>query len=53
MHLIPEIRVPLASIGSRVANTGSSFAVGVAYFLFLLMFLTIAELFLVLRRALP
>ena len=53
MHLIPENRVPLASIGSRVANTGSSFAVGVAYFLFLLMFLTmIAETFLVIMRTL-
>jgi hypothetical protein len=53
MHLIPEIRVPFANVGTRVAKTGSSFAVTVAYLLFLLMFLTmIAEIFLVLMRAL-
>jgi hypothetical protein len=53
MRLIPEIRVPLDNIGSHIAHTGSSFAVGVAYLLFLLMFLTmIAEIFLVLMRAL-
>ena len=28
MRLIPEIRVPVANIGSRVANTGASFATG-------------------------
>jgi hypothetical protein len=27
MRLIPEIRVPFANIGSRVANTGASFAI--------------------------
>jgi hypothetical protein len=54
MRLIPEVRIPFDHVGSRVANTGASFAFGVAYLLFLLMFLTmIAELFLVLRRALP
>ena len=37
MHLILEIRVPFANVGTRVTNTGSSFAVGVAYLLFLLM----------------
>ena len=53
MRLIPEIRVPFDNIGSRVANTGASFALGVAYLLFALMFLTIiAEIFLVLMRAL-
>jgi hypothetical protein len=53
MRLIPEVRIPFDHVGSRVANTGASFAFGVAYLLFLLMFLMIAELFLVLRRALP
>ena len=53
MRLIPEIRVPLDNIGSHVANTGASFALGVAYLLFALMFLSmIAEIFLVLMRAL-
>ena len=52
MRLIPEIRVPVANIGSRVAHTGASFATGVAYLLFALMFLTmIAEIFLVIRRS--
>ena len=53
MRLIPELRVSLDNIGSRVANTGASFAIGVAYLLFALMFLTvIAEIFLVILRAL-
>ena len=53
MRLTPEIRVPFANVRSRVAHTGASFAVMVAYLLFLLMFLTmIAEIFLVLMRAL-
>ena len=40
MRLLPEIRVLFDHIGSRVANTGASFAVGVAYLLFALMFLS-------------
>ena len=32
MYLIPEARVP-DHIGSRIANTGASFAVAVAYLL--------------------
>ena len=49
--LIPETRVPFDNIGTRVANTGASFATGVAYLLFVLMFVTmIAEIFLVIRR---
>ena len=30
MRLIPEVRVPFDHLGSRVANTGASFATGVA-----------------------
>ena len=53
MRLTPELRLPFANVRSRVAHTGASFAVMVAYLLFLLMFLTmIAEIFLVLMRAL-
>jgi hypothetical protein len=53
MCQVPELRVPLDHIGSRVANTGASFAVVVAYLLFALMFLSmIAEIFLVMSRAL-
>ena len=53
MRLIPEIRVPPDNIGSHVANTGASFAIGVAYLLFALMFLSmVAEIFLVILRAL-
>jgi hypothetical protein len=53
MRLIPELRVPLDHIESRAANTGASIAIGVAYLLFALMFVTmIAEIFLVLMRAL-
>ena len=53
MRLIPELHVPLDNVGSRVANTSSSFAIGVAYLLFALMFLSmIAEIFLVIMRAL-
>ena len=52
MRLTPEIRVPFTNVRSRVAHTGASFAVMVAYLLFFLMFLTmIAEIFLVLIRA--
>ena len=51
MRLIPEIRVPLDHMGSRVAHTGASFATGVAYLLFALMFLTmIGEVFLLIAR---
>ena len=47
MRLIPEVHVP-------IGHAGEAFGLGVAYLLFLLMFLTmITELFLVLRRALP
>jgi len=53
MSLIPELHIPLDNIGSHVANTGASFAIGVAYLLFALMFLSmIAEIFLVIMRAL-
>ena len=53
MRLNPEIRISFDNIGSCVAHTGASFATGVAYLLFFLMFLTIiAEIFLVLMRAL-
>ena len=53
MRLIPEIRVPFDNIGSHVANTRASFALGVAYLLFALMFLTmIAEILFVALRAL-
>ena len=34
MRLIPEVCVPFDHLGSRVANTGASFATGVAYLLF-------------------
>ena len=52
MRLIPEIRVPLDHIGSHVANTGASFALGVAYLLFVLMFLSmVGEVFLMIVRA--
>ena len=52
MRLFPELRVPLDHIGSRVANTGEAFAFGVAYLLFVLMFLSmIAEIFLAVMRA--
>ena len=46
---VPEVRVPFDHVASRVANTGASFALGVAlYLLFVLMFLTmIAEILLV------
>ena len=53
MRLTPEIRAPFANVRSCVAHTGASFAVMAAYLLFFLMFLTmIAEIFLVLMRAL-
>lgn len=53
MRLIPELRVPLDHIESRAANTAGSVAIGVAYLLFGLMFVTmIAEIFLLLMRAL-
>ncbi len=52
MRLTPEIRVPFANVRSRVAHTGASFATGVAYLLFVLMFLTIlAEIFVSIMRA--
>ncbi|MGA8293642.1 MAG: hypothetical protein WB820_14310 [Rhodoplanes sp.] len=52
MRLIPEVRIPLDNIGSHVAHTGASFATGVAYLLFVLMFLTIlAEIFVLIMRA--
>ena len=51
MVLIPEVRAPFDHIGDRVAHTGASFATGVAYLLFVLMFLTmIAEILLVTVR---
>ena len=51
MRLVPEVRVPFDHVASRVANTGASFALGVAYLLFVLMFLTmIAEILLVTVR---
>ena len=53
MILIPEILAPFDHIGNRVAHTGASFATGVAYLVIILMLLTvIAEIFLVLMRAL-
>jgi len=53
MRLVPELHVPLDNVGSRIVNTGSSFAIGVAYLLFALMLLSmIAEIFLVILRAL-
>ena len=53
MILIPEIRAPFDHIGSRIADTGASFATGVAYLLVILMLLTmIAENFLVIMRTL-
>ena len=52
LRLIPEVRVPFDHLGSRVANTGASFATGVAYLLFALMFLTmVSEVFLLIVRA--
>ena len=41
--LIPEPRVPFANVRSRVAHTGASFAVMVAYLLFLLAFTITAD----------
>jgi hypothetical protein len=53
MFLIPEIRAPFDHVGNRVANTGASFATGVAYLLIILMLLTmVGEIFLVIMRAL-
>jgi len=53
MRLLSELRVPFDHIGSHVALTEDAFGFGVAYLLFLLMFLTmIAEMVLVLMRAL-
>lgn len=53
MILIPEIRAPFDHIGNRVAHTGASFATGVAYLVMFLMLLTVvAEIFLVIMRAL-
>ena len=53
MRLLSELRVPLDYIESHVALTGAAFGFGVAYFLFLLMFLSmIAEIFLVVLRPL-
>ena len=44
MRLLSELRVPFDHVGSHVALTGAASGFGVAYFLFLLMFLTmIAE----------
>jgi len=52
MRVIPDFHISFANVGSRVAHTGESVASGVAYLLFLLMFLTmIAEIFLVIMRA--
>ena len=52
MILISESRAPFDHVGSR-AQTGGPFAAGVAYLLIILMLLTmIAEIFLVLMRAL-
>jgi hypothetical protein len=49
MRLIPE---RLANASSRLANTGSHFAFGVAYFLFALMLLfQIADLVIAIIRA--
>jgi hypothetical protein len=51
MYLIPEARVP-DHIGSRIANTGASFAVAVAYLLFALMLLTmVGEIFVLIMGA--
>ena len=46
MRLLSELRVPFDHIGSHVAPTGAAFGFGVAYLLFLLMFLssTLADL---------
>jgi hypothetical protein len=53
MILIPEIRAPFDNIKSRVVHTGESFATGVAYLLFVLMFLTIiAEALILIMRTL-
>ena len=52
MRLLSEVRVPFEHVGSRVANTGASFAVGVAYLLFALMFLSmVGDVFLLIVRA--
>ena len=52
MRLIPEVRVPFEHVGSHVAHTGASFALGVAYLLFALMFLSmIGEILLAIVRA--
>ena len=46
-----EARVP-DHIGSRIANTGASFACAVAYLLFALMLLTmVGEIFVLIMRA--
>ena len=53
MRLLSELRVPFDHVGSHVAPTGAAFGFGVAYLLFLLMFLSmIAEIFFVALRAL-
>ena len=52
MGLISEVRVPFEYVGSHVAHTGESFAIGVAYLLFALMFLSmIGEILLAIVRA--
>jgi hypothetical protein len=53
MRLLLELRVPFDHFGNHVALTGAAFGFGIAYLLFLLMFLSmIAETLLVLMRAL-
>ena len=53
MRLLSEFRVPFDHIVSHLALTGAAFGSGVAYLLFLLMFLTMtAETLLVLMRVL-
>ena len=47
-----ELRVPFDHIGIHVAHTGAAFGFGVAYLLFLLMFLSIIAEILVALRAL-
>lgn len=52
MRLLAELRIPFDHIESHFALTGTAFGFGVAYFLILLMFLTmIGEMLLVLMRA--
>ena len=54
MRVSPDFHMSFVNIGSRVAHSGESIASGVAYLLFILMFLTmIGEILLAIMRSYP